>query len=243
VGVLERMARQAVLLDRPRVGRRETITDWQAPGWADVMEAAAHERARWGDIDRRIRACGDPTALIGGLAGLAPGGNVPSADGSAITGGSSNVALWESRLYTPIPALEVAPTQYELVAAGAVTSSAGSQTVTLNPHIGPSNTVGTNLTPSTAQTLGSTITNAIWQFSAQITIRTAGTGTNATAIGTFGFSYTVVANVGAPTIVLWRSTANATFDSTALNGLVAGITPSAAGVSITVQQIQWESIG
>lgn len=240
---LERLERQAVLLDRPRARSRTVITDYVAPNWEEVMAVAAHERAQWSDIDRALRDGNDPTALIGGLAGLVGGSNVPAADGSAVTGGTSNVAIWDSRIFTPIPALETAPTQFELLAAGVVTSSAGSQTVIVNPHIGPTNTVGTNLTASSAQTLGSTITNAIWQLTAQLTMRAAGAGSAATAIGTFTFAYTTVANVGSPTIVMWRSTANATFDSTVLNGLVLGMTPSAAGVSIAYQQIQWVSIG
>jgi hypothetical protein len=242
--LLERMERQAELLDGPRAGRREVITDYVAPGWDEIMAVAAHERARWGDINRAIRDGGGPTALAGGLSGLVGGANVPAADLAAVTGGTANVALWDSRLYTPIPALETVPTQFELKATGTVTSSGAGQTVIPNPHIGQSNTVGTNLTACpAAQTLGSTITNAIWIWKAYITLRVPGAGSAATAIGYFEFLYTVLAAGGAPTQIIWRSTANATFDSTALNGFVPGVTPSAAGVSITPQQIQWVSIG
>jgi hypothetical protein len=236
--LLERLEREAVILGRGQARGRELR---YRPITHELLDANARA---WRDVDAEIRRGGDPTALIGGLAGLESGSDVLIADGSAITGGTSNVALWDSRQYTPIPPLTRRGVIYELDAEGTITSSGAAQTVTLNPHIGPSNTVGTNLTAAPAQTLGSTITNAVWRLWAQITLRSVGAGTAATAVGGFRFEYSTAANAGSPTTVIWRSSGGAaTFDSTALNGLVMGVTPSNSGVSIVVRQIKWGSWG
>lgn len=226
-----------VIEGRPKRGR-EVITNVDVVN--DIFELADIEGAEWRSRFSKLVRSGDPLALLGGIAGIEAGANVPAATVTAVTGVTANTALWTPALYTPIPALAQAPKMYSLDAAGVVTSSAGSQTVIINPHIG-TGAVGTNLTASSAQTLGSTITNAIWRLEADFTIRTSGTGTAATARGSFSFQYTVVANVGAPTTVIWRSTADATFDSTVLNALVMGVTPSATGVSIAAEQIRYAS--
>jgi hypothetical protein len=156
-----------------------------------------------------------------------------------------NVALWESRRVHADPAADAQgrPSTSSTPRAPSPSTGAARPSI-INPHIGPSNTVGTNLTAAPAQTLGSTITNAVWRLWAQITVRTVGAGTAATAVGGFRFEYSTAANAGAPTTVIWRSSGGAaTFDSTALNGLVMGVTPSNAGVSIVVRQIKWGSWG
>jgi hypothetical protein len=259
--LLERMERQATILGDPchgarrRPGRYTPITDIDLDRGEQLVNGqermlASLARAPQGVLDHLAAAQAaagapwEPTALVGGLAGIETGADVPLADLTAVTGGTVNVAWWDSRQYTPIPPLAKKGVQYEMDAEGTVTSSAGSQTLTLNPHIGPSNTVGTNLTAATAQTLGTTITNAIWRLWAQITVRSIGAGTLATAVGAFRFEYTILANGGAPTTTMWRSSGGAaTFDSTVLNGLVIGATPSAAGVSVTPRQIKWGSWG
>jgi hypothetical protein len=239
--LLERYERQALLLDNPRKPREyEPITEISTEGWEDVMKLASHEGRRWKEIGNRLHASGEPQALLGGLVGIV--GEVPTADLAAVTGGAANVEWWKALLYTPVPALTQSKAMFSLDAEGTVTSSGAGQTLTPSEHISSTGAVGTNLTACpTAQALGSTITNAIWRFEADITIRVAGVGTTAVAIGAFSFAYTVLANGGAPTTIIWRSTANATFDSTITNGACFGATPSAAGVSVTPRQIRWGS--
>lgn len=235
------MEREGDELRRTRAA--EVVTDWisDSEAWHELSHLMREEERLWGSRLVGLKKGGDYLNGPGGIALLE--GNLPSADVAAVTGGTVNVALFQSAAYTPIFAGYKAPLGYDLEMAGVVTSSAASQTIIHNPHIGAAstNTVGTNLTASAAQTLGSTITNAVWSLDAQLTLRTSGSGTTATAIGKFVFMYTTVANAGAPTTYLWRSTANATFDSSALNGLVWGFTPSAAGVSMSAQQIRWVS--
>ena len=240
MGLLERYEREAVMLGRRPHKGGQLITDFDA--MRDVQFLAGEEIRNWREINANIKRGGDPTALIGGLSGTPSGTNMPNTTLAAVTGVTVNTALYAGVIYTPIPPALVAPTIFELRAAGVVTSTGAGQTVLVNPHIG-TGAVGTGLTAMpTAQTLGSTITNAIWRMKADITVRTAGTGTAATARGSFEFMYTVLANGGAPTSIIWRSTADATFDSSILNGFIFGVTPSAAGVSMAVEQIRWTSI-
>ena len=239
--LLERYERQAVIFPKEKLElEHRVLTDVSAEGWEDIAELAQQEGRRWREIDNRLRAEGEPMALLGGLAGIV--GDVPVADLAAVTGGTANVKWWDALQYTPVPALTGTKAMFSLRSFGNVTSSAGSQTVTPSAHISNNGVIGTNLTAATAaQTLGSTITNAIWHYYADLTVRTAGTGTVATCIGDFEFGYTVLAAGGAPTTIIWRSTSAATFDSTVLNGIAFGATPSAAGVSVTPRQIRWES--
>lgn len=220
---------------------------YEKPSYGEIVEHLAWlsrdvNRRPWQMVNGRIVESGEPTALIGGIAGIESYATIPLADLAAVTGGVANVALWESRQYTPIINPRVGQ-MFELDAEGTVTSTAAAQTVAINPHIGAANTVGTNLTATpVAQTLGTTITNAVWRLWASLTVRSTGTGTAATAIGAFRFEYSILANGGSPTTIIWRSSGGAaTFDSTAINGLVMGVTPSAAAVSITPRQIKWGS--
>lgn len=239
------MQRQAhIFKQRPDPINCEIVSDWVAPGWEDISELLWMEQSNWRGKLAAMEAARDAIAAAGGIA--LREGRTPAADVAAVTGVTANTALFQSGDYTPIAPLvsgQSAPVNFDLEMSGIVTSSAASQTIIWNPHIGPAdaNTVGTNLTASAAQTLGSTITNAIWSMDAQVTVRTAGGGTNGTAIGRFTFMFTVLANAGAPTSYMWRSTANATFSTVVLNGLIMGVTPSAAGVSIAAQQIRWVS--
>lgn len=206
---------------------------------SEVTELAGIEARDWKRMLDAIHSGNDPHALLGGIAGQE--GNIPSGALPAVTGGTANVKWWDGLIYSPIFAGLQAPKTFECFAEGTVTSSAGSQTLILNPTIS-TGAVGTGLTASPTQTLGTTITNAIWSLTANITVRTAGTGTGATAVGSFHFEYTTVANGGAPTTVIWRSSGGAvTFDSSVLNAFVFGATPSAAGVSVTPQAIRWGS--
>jgi hypothetical protein len=240
--LLERYRRDAVVFpergDRPLEHR--VLTDVTTEGWDDVVAAANEQGRRWKEISNRLREGGEPQALLGGLAGIIA--DVPLADLSAVTGGTANVKWWDALQFTPVPAQTGVKALFSLRSYGNVTSSAAAQTVTPSAHVSTTGVIGTNLTAATAaQTLGTTITNAIWHYYADLTVRTPGTGTAATMIGDFEFGYTVLAAGGAPTSIIWRSTSAATFDSTVQNGVAFGATPSAAGVSVTPRQIRWES--
>jgi hypothetical protein len=247
--LLERMERQAIVLDPPTptetvrrsrgrrpLQRHEIITDIDL---SRDEQTIGGEARTWKQINEALAGAGDPTALLGMIAGCER--EPPDAALAAVTGGTVNVALWSAMTYTPIDPVVKKPKHFDLFAEGTVTSTGAGQTLIINPNISNTGAVGTGLTASAAQTLGSTITGAVWQLEARITVRTVGTGTTATAQGAFKFGYSLLANGGPPTWTIWRSTANATFDSTVTNGLVIGVTPSAAGVSVTPQQIRWAS--
>lgn len=201
-----------------------------------------HQRKGWKLINGRIAQSGDPVAVQGSYGGVLA--YPPAQALTAVTGGTTNVAWWTPTTYSPIPANSVmAPEGYRLEASGTITTT-GAQTVIMNPAIGTA-VAGVALGASATLTGPSTITGALWKLFGDLTIRTAGTA--GTAYGTFllVMGTTAGATPATPTATnpshwLFGYTV-ATVDWTAAQGLLIAATPSAAGVSVTPQQVHWTS--
>jgi hypothetical protein len=197
---------------------------------------------RWSLINGQIAQSGDPTMLEGTYGGL---NAYPLAqDGTAVTGGTTNVAWWSAPIYTPFPQNSVlAPEAYRIAAQGRITSSAVSQTITPNAHIGAA--IGTGLAAGASTSLGAAtaVTNMLWFLLGDITIRAAGTA--GVAIGQFVLK---IGNAAGATTNMIHSMFGGTATQTAIDfitvasqGLQLGATPSAAGVSVTPTQVHWMS--
>jgi hypothetical protein len=207
-----------------------------------IAELAARERANWPGVLAGLRAAGAPTAMRGNFSG--PTAYTPAQALAAVTGGTTNVAWWSPSTYSPIPANSVqAPCAFGIWAGGLITSSAGAQTITMNPGIGTA-VAGAALGPSSALVLGTTITNAFWALFGRVIVRTS--GTSGTAVGNFDMDWTTAAGAspGTPTATNPSKTlfgggntvATADFQATA-QGILIAATPSAAGVSVTPNHV------
>lgn len=234
MSLLDRYHRQAVLL-----GEREHYNESQV--LADIRELADLTARPWKPA---MRAITGPVMASGGFAGLEA---APAPDAlAAVTGSVAEMGLWATASYTPIggggaPVGGRSPVAYELQAAGTITTVAAPGTWVLTPRIGTSSGGGT-LGASAAMTLTASITAAVWQLQGRVTVRGTGTGTNGRAYGNFLLIAKLVtaANGAADQHQMFGVTA-ATFDSTAAQGLFIGSTVGATTVSITPQQVWWES--
>lgn len=247
---LDTYRRQATLLDRPRAsGRRmRIVSDWVHP---DLVELVGKEQRRWGQQMRAVKAAGVPTAGLGFTGPVQP--NIePVANLTAVTGVTA-----ETNLYTPATTTNAAfallpigsmraGQAFRIFAGGVVTSTAAGQTVAITSRLGSSATPSSNasLGATGAIALGSTITNALWWYEGHMTIRTVGAGTAATAVnhaniqvGQQAAGSSTSANTGL------SGNTTASFDSTIQQGFVISVTPSAAGVSVTLTQfllVAWD---
>lgn len=206
-----------------------------------------HDARSWRMINGQIAAAGVPVNSRGPYAG--PGAIANAQALTAVTGGTTNVAWWSPAVYSPIPANSVqAPTSFRVMAAGLVTSSGASQTLTLNPAIGTA-VAGQALGASSAMALGSTITGAFWRLEYDLIVRTSGTSGTAVGNGEMTLGTTAGATPGTPTatnpsnymIGGFNTVATADFQATA-QGLLIAATPSAAGVSVTPNGIIFQSL-
>ena len=197
-----------------------------------------HERRNWKLINGRIAGKGDPTMLEGTYGGL--NAYPPAQNLTAVTGGTANVAWWTASLYTPLPANSVlSPEAYRVTASGLITTSAASQTITPSSNIGTA--VGTGLGTGAAATLGSTITNAQWYLLGDLTVRAAGTAGSVIARFMLKAGQVAGAATGANVLTSLFGASQSSIDFTAAQGLTLGATPSAAGVSVTPEQVHWMS--
>jgi hypothetical protein len=196
-----------------------------------------HERRNWRLINGRIAGKGDPVAAEGTYGALLA--YPPAQSGTAVTGGTANVAWWSAAVYSPIPANSVlAPQAYRVIATGTVTSSATAQTLTPSANVGTA--VGTGLGTGPALSLGasSAQTGMLWYLIGDLTVRTAGSA--GTVYGMFEIRITNAAGASSSIIqALYGNTVQSSIDFTAATGVTLGATPSATGVSVTMTQIHF----
>jgi hypothetical protein len=253
MGLLEKMSRKAVLLDRLRdqpkpSSRMRVLGSFIHP---DIDEIMGIESREWVTRDRRLKNKGIPMMGLG-FAGLLQPNSEPVVAPSATTGVTS-----ETNLYTPATTTNAgwalipmntlrSPQALFVIACGIITSSAGSQTVAVTSRIGTSATPSSNasLGATGAVALGSTITNALWVYNAFATVRALGSGTTATAVAHAEITISQQASGSATTAAIGMSgNTSATFDSTIQQGWVISVTPSASGVSAQLTQfalIAWD---
>lgn len=226
--LLERLERQAVLLDQPK-------PHFEIPGLEDIQELARVERIGW---KRRMRML-DGVPVAARQQFQQPEALAPLVSGAAITGGTVEVNLWTPAQYSPIPQNYAQPgMQWELVAGGVMTTAATPGTLIVTPRFGTSATPASNTTAGasfSAQTLAASLTAADWLLRCTVTCR---------AIGLPGANSTFVVNgcmwVHASPVITFGGTV-ATIDASIAQALAISITPSVTTQSWTVQQIDWSS--
>lgn len=229
---IEKWARQATVLQPPPKRVAE-----------DINDLIAFERQNWPRLMRELKTGGDPQFLestFGGMMSVPP-----VVDGAATAAGTSEVELWGSgntARYAPIPAnAGMGGEVFRLAAHGLYTTAAVASNWTLTPRIGTSTSGGT-LGASVATALpSSAISNMFWYIIGDVTFRTIGSGTNATAIAMF---HCLAQNTAPPSNVninmLFGNT-QAAFDSTAAQGMWMGTTTSASGATFVTRQLHWMS--
>lgn len=160
----------------------------------------------------------------------------PIADLTAITA-TTETALWNPAMYSPINANDCRPGKIYQVRAGGIVSTAGSGTLTITPRFGLTVGAGITMGASGAQTVPINLTNRAWSLELTAVVRTVGApGTNSTVIGTGRFtSEGTVASAGTAFVLAFGGT-SATVDVSIATGLLIGWTLSVAG-SVTPQWV------
>jgi hypothetical protein len=226
---IERWAKQATLLDS--VPRRVQESD--------LLDIARYQHQFWHRMGRELR--NEPTALeslYGGLLATPPAAQIST---TSING---EVGIWSAAVYTPIPANTLmVPETFRIAVTGQCTTVATPGNATWTPRIGTT-TGGSALGASNAIAVTASITNSYWHLVGDLTCRTVGPTTTATAIGTFllhhKFGAAGAGAVDAGGIVIFGNTV-ATFDSTAAQGLFMGMAMTVTTVTWKVDQIHWMS--
>lgn len=163
------------------------------------------------------------------------------ADGAAVTtnGADTSVLLGQAKYTFPAQFLQFIGQEFRIRAAGRVSTTTGSNTITFKVML--------NATPiavfnSGAVTLVASQTNQTWVLDIGLTVRAVGSGTSANlmGIGTLQASVAVLANGN----VLLPATAPAVgtgFDSTAANLVDLTANWSATGNSLTCHQFSLDA--
>lgn len=228
--LLERMERQAVILP----GRAGGVPE-------DLIAALVDDRRTWKQIDQDIRDGGDPTALLGGIAGLE---TIPNTkDETLVTGGATELAMFPSAS-CPIPANAPSSKLWRVLAAGTSTTAATPGTYTIRPRIGNANTsplmgIATgNITPVASATA------AQWKLLGWVYVRAGGAA--GTAVGSFEFNHSGTTGGGGPV----SATGNAIYGglgtaidfTAATNGLWMGVVHATSTTNTwTAQFVGWGS--
>lgn len=246
MGLLRRYERLAIDLApyRSREPKMRLMGAMGDPEFVALMEAQQRE---WAPSMRKIMTSGEPYAGLG-FAQVEPKSNAELVTTPAATTGVTA----ETNLYTPatttnadwalIPAGDIrSPQTWIIRAAGVYTSSSTSQTCAFTQRI------GTSATPSSNASIGATgaislgnataVTNGIWQYECIGLVTAVGSGTNGTVKGTTNI---MVSNQAAGSITACQTglagNTSASIDTTIQQGFVISATPSAVGVSVTLQQ-------
>jgi hypothetical protein len=229
--LLERMEQQAVILP----GRSAGIPE-------DLLARLLDEQRTWKQINAAIAEGGDPTMLLGGVAGLEV---TPSTKNETlVTGGATELALFPSTSCAFAKDVPGSPKLFRLMASGTSTTAATPGTYTLIPRIGNSNTgiamglVTGNITPVASATA------AQWKLLGWCFVRS---GSNAgIAQGSFEFNHSGTVGGGGPV----SATGNAIFGGVSAaidftlttNGLWMGVTHATSTTNTwTAQFVGWGS--
>jgi hypothetical protein len=230
MSLLDRYERQATILPMRRLRAPE-----------DLVAAAVDEKRTWKQIEQAIREGGDPTALVGGIAGLELTPNI--ANETLVTGGATELALFPTAR-TPIPAAPRAPVLFRLFAAGTSTTAATPGTYTMSARTGTTNAAVVLGATSGALTPVASATAAHWRCFGILYIR--GGDTTGTAFGSFEMNHSGTTGGGGPV----SATGNAIFggvsasavDFSAATALWMGVTHATSTTNTwTAQFVGWGS--
>jgi hypothetical protein len=224
-----------------REERRQARLFRSAKAREDLIAQIIDETRTWKEIDRGIAASEDPTALIGGYAGLEVTPSIK--DLATVTGGATELAIIPV-VNTPIPVTPQAPKLYRLFASGTSTTAATPGTYTLAGRVGNANTSPLFGAVSGALTPVASATAAQWRLFGVVFIRQSGTA--GTGVGTFEFNHSATVGGGGPV----SATGNAIFGgilastdfTLATNGLWIGVTHATSTTNTWVPQLPvWAS--
>jgi hypothetical protein len=182
MSILDRYERQATILPLRRAGARE-----------DLIAQALDETRGWKEIQRDIDLSEDPTALIGGYAGLELTPEIK--DLATVTGSATEQAIFPVT-WSPIPRGTPAPKLYRLFASGTSTTAATPGTYTMAGRIGNANTSPLFGIASGAMTPVASATAAQWRLFAVVFLRQAGTA--GIAVGSFEMNHSGTIGGGGP---------------------------------------------
>jgi hypothetical protein len=223
--ILDRYERQAYILPLRGAGAREDL----------IAQAVDESRRPWGEIHEAILAAGDPTALIGGIAGLDLTPSIK--DLATVTGSATEQAMWPIA-NTPIDGSPRSPVLHRVFASGTSTTAAAAGTYTLALRLGNANTSPLFGAVSGALTPVNSATAAQWRCFGFVFLR--GGDTTGTAVGSFEFNHSGTVGGGGPV----SATGNAIFGgvsatvdfSLTTNGIWVGVTHATSTTNTWVPQ-------
>lgn len=239
---LERLAREATLLDTPT----KRIS-------SDIHDLMHFQKQFWRKQLRELRESSDPTMLQGGFAGMPV--NPPAEVLATVTSTNGTTALWTSSLYTPMAAGVIqTPSGWRLMAAGKSTDSTSPGNLGFDPRVGAGSTggsavSGTTLGASTNVALTASITASFWKVLGDITVRKIGaSGANSVISGFFVYVGTQATSGGlaGPAVVgaghqLMFGGTNASVDLSVASGFSLGVVHTVTTITYATEDLHWVS--
>lgn len=224
MSVLDRLEREAVLLDNPYTFG-DMASDLRVP--QSVRDNLQRSR------EARLAGLGQPKAAFGPFWQMLDGA-ICLADQTAVTG-TSEAAMWPASQYTGLAANQLRAGQvWYCLAFGTMSTASSSQgNITITPRFGTSSG-GTSLGASSATALVASASNVPWTLEYMMVVRSVGAaGANSNLVGNGCFTTTVAA-IAASTgnSVMFGSTANVAVDLSVAAGLYMGVTMGSASDSL-----------
>lgn len=189
MGLLERYERQAHILRKGAGGK--VVTDYDIH--RDIQLIGEQPVDNWKQVQQRIAASGDPTALTGGIAGVEVTPNVATLATATITG--TEAALWPTATWTPIAANPQAPKAYRLIAFGIATTAATPGTVLFNARFGQLVTSPLIGVSTTAAQTASQVTTP-WRLDGNMVLRAGGGATTGLVVANWKYEQGTAVNGG-----------------------------------------------
>jgi hypothetical protein len=208
----------------------------------DLVAALVDERRTWKQVDQCIRDGGDPTMLLGGIAGLEL--TPPLVNEATITGSATEQALFPVAR-APIATNPRSPVLYRIFGSGRSTTAAAPGTYTLSGRLGNANTSPAfGVVPSSNLTPVASATAAQWKLLGWVYLR--GGDTTGTAVGSFEFNHSGNTAGGGPVTATGNAIfggVSATVDFTlTTNGLWIGVTHATSTTNTWIPEfVGWGS--
>lgn len=159
---------------------------------------------------------------------------------TAVTANATETNLWTPNIWTPIPANDMrAGKVYKVSCGGILSTTTGTNNLTITPRCGQSGTPASNVTlgASTAVTMTASLSSVPWYAEFTMGIRSLGLAASGAAATGNGFIVIGDATTTAGKVLSFGGTVAATVDNTAATGLILSATWSAASNSITCQWV------
>jgi hypothetical protein len=183
----------------------------------------------WKVVNGLLLGSGDPLMVAGGLAGLEA--NPPAANVGANTYASSTeIALWPTG-QSPIPALQVGPKAYYVVAWGTATTAGTPGTMTTTARFGGI-TSGVSIAATPAVALTASMTADPWRLEGDLILRNTGV-TTMVVTGSFRLSFGIIGGNGAESLPELFNGVSGSCDNTAASTLCMGVSMATSTTNTT----------